>query len=66
MPAKRALPSESSPTLPQDYAGGQHRGSGGDPKMILLVTFIDWAKLIFCDARTHERTHGQTDMHTWA
>ena len=26
-------------------------GSGGDPKVILLVTFVDWAKKIV----THER-----------
>ena len=24
---------------------------GGDPKVILLVTFVDWAKKIFCDER---------------
>lgn len=26
-------------------------GEGGDPK---VITFVDWAKLIFCDARTYE------------
>ena len=26
---------------------GQPRGSGGDPKVILLVTFVDWAKKKF-------------------
>ena len=28
------------------------QGSGGDPKMILLVTFVDWAKKKVCDERT--------------
>ena len=42
---------ESSPALPQDY-------SGGDPKVILFVTFVDWTKLKFCDAWTN----GQTDV----
>ena len=55
-----ALSSESLPAVnlahaPQDYAGG-------DPMVILLVTFVDWVKKIFVtDARTDARKmDGQT------
>ena len=27
----------------------------------VLVTFVDWTKLMFCDAFTHKRTYGWTD-----
>ena len=47
-------------------------GSSGDPKVIfsslkhmqqhLLVTFVDCAKLIFCDVQMNVQTDGQTDM----
>ena len=33
-------------------------GSGGDPKLILLVTFVDWAKIFLW--HTNERTDGRT------
>ena len=46
MPALRALPSKSLPALPQDYGKGRPRGSGGDPEVILLLTFVDWVKKI--------------------
>ena len=36
MPVTWALPSKSLPALPGDYAREQFRGSGGDPKVILL------------------------------
>ena len=42
MPTLWTLLSESLPALPWDYAVGQPRGLGGDPKVILLVTFVDW------------------------
>ena len=28
----------------------------------LLVTFVDWAKLNFCDVRMNERIDGQTNV----
>ena len=28
----------------------------------LLVTLVDWAKLIFCDVQMNEQTDGQTDL----
>ena len=37
-------PSESLRALPRNYAGGQPLGTEGNPKVILLVTFADWAK----------------------
>ena len=46
-------------------------GVRGDPKVIFfiaeayattLVTFVDWAKLIFCDVRTDKQMDGQTDL----
>ena len=37
----RALPSESLPALPWDFAGGRPQRSGGNPKVILLVTFFE-------------------------
>ncbi len=47
MPASQALPSESLPALSWDYGGGQPQESGGDPKVILLVTFVDLAEKNF-------------------
>ena len=44
VPTSQALPSERLPALPRNYAGGRPQGSGGDPKVILLVTFVDLAK----------------------
>ena len=65
-PASLAFLSEILPTLPQDYAGVQPQGPEGDPEVILLVTFVDWAKIKFVmygrtDGRTNGRTHGQTE-----
>ena len=60
LPALQALPSESLPACPQDYTGGPTRGPGGDPNVILLVKFVDWAKKIVTpDGRTPDR---QTDI----
>ncbi len=49
--------------LPWDYAGGRPHGSGGDTKVILLVTFVDWAKKIVMDGRTNKQTNERTE--TW-
>ena len=55
-----ALPSESLPVvslarIPPGLRRGSTPGLRGDPKVILLVTFVDWAKLIFV---TDERMNG--------
>ena len=42
-------------------AGVDPGGSGGDPKVILLVTFVDWAKKNFV---TDGPTNGLTDPWT--
>ena len=56
MAALRALPSESLPVVNLACAPpGLHCGSGDDPKVILLVTFVNWARKN-CDA-------GRTDRH---
>ena len=34
-------------------------GSGGDPKVMLLVTFVDLAKKKFCDGLTDGQTNGR-------
>ncbi len=49
------------PALPRDYAGGRPRGVGGDPKVILFATFVDWAEKFFV---THAglTDAGQTDV----
>ena len=58
MTALWALPSGSSHVLPWDYAGGQPRGSVGNPKVILLATFVDLAKKNFV---TNGRAHRPMD-----
>ena len=35
-----------------------------DMQQHLLVTFVDWAKLIFCEGRTDRKTEGHTDRQT--
>ena len=57
----RALTSKSLPVLTGDYAGG----STGDPKVILLVTFVDWAKKIVTNEWTpygHRRGGRNSDV----
>ena len=60
---------QNPPNVPAGIHWGSthkvHLGWGGDPKVILLVSFVDWVKKN-CDAHTDEqmdrRTYGQTNV----
>ena len=65
MLASWVLPSKSLPAVnlahtPPESCRGLTPGVGGDPKVILFVTFVDWAKKKNCDA--HRTKDGKTDV----
>ncbi len=53
-------PSESLPALPPRSHQGSTPGVGGDPTVILLVTFVDLVKKIVTNVRMHEQMDRQT------